>query len=146
MQKICFRCGDTWPHPDNWCPAINQQCKRCFKMNHFARVCRSGRRNPTNSQQQRIRNVESQSRTDQPSTESDFDSEPNIFAISHTYNTKSTKQKSKNKVKTNFHANVILGKSNVTFLIDSSSSSNIIVRNIRKNILRIIMPSSKLKI
>ena len=105
---------------------MNQQFKRCFKTNHFARVCRSGRRNPTNSQQQKIRNVESQSWTDQPSTESASDSEPNIFAVSHTYNTKSGRQKSKNKVKTNFHANVTLGKSNVTFLIDSGSSSNII--------------------
>ena len=126
VQKICFRCGDTWPHPDNSCPAMNQQCKRCFKMNHFARVCRSGGRNPTNSQQQKIRNVESQSRTDQPLTRPIKYDQPNIFAVSHTYNTNSAKQKSKNEIKTNFHANVTLGKSNVTFLIDSGSSSNII--------------------
>ena len=126
VPKMCFRCGDNWPHPNNLCPAMNQKCKRCLKMNHFARVCRSGRRNPTNSQQQGIHNINPQSQTDPPPTESDPDSEPNIFAVSHTYNTKSTKHQSKNTVKTNFHANVSLGKSNVTFLIDSGSSSNII--------------------
>ena len=74
-------------------------------------MCRSGRRNPTNSQQQKIRNVESQFRTIQLSTESDSDSRVKqlFFALSRTYNTKSTK-KSNNRVKRNFHANVSLGK------------------------------------
>ena len=42
VPKICFLCGDNWPHPNNFCPAMNQKCKRCLKMNHFARVGRSG--------------------------------------------------------------------------------------------------------
>ena len=39
MPRNCLRCGDNWHHPNNSCPAMNQQCKRCFKMNHFARAC-----------------------------------------------------------------------------------------------------------
>ena len=142
VAKVCFRCGDNWPHPNNSCPAMTQECKRCFKMNHFARVCRSGRKTQTNSQQQGIRNITSQSQTDQQSTESDSDSEPNIFAVSHTYDTKRAKHQSKHRVKTNFHVNVNLGKSIVTFLIDSGSSSNIIdestFKRVQKKNLNII--------
>ena len=37
----CRKCGLTWPHKDNPCPALGQMCRKCGKMNHFARVCRS---------------------------------------------------------------------------------------------------------
>ena len=40
-SKRCFRCGGTWPHTDEKCPAEGQQCNYCPKYNHFARVCNS---------------------------------------------------------------------------------------------------------
>ena len=38
IKKLsCFNCGGDYPHVQS-CPARNQQCKKCLKMNHFARV------------------------------------------------------------------------------------------------------------
>ena len=35
----CRKCGLTWPHKDNPCPAVDQICRKCGKSNHFDRVC-----------------------------------------------------------------------------------------------------------
>ena len=44
---LCGQCGRT--HRPKECPAYGQECTKCHKLHHFARVCRS-RRNPANSQ------------------------------------------------------------------------------------------------
>ena len=49
LKKKLLRCGLSWPHKDQPCPAEGQQCKNCKKYNHFVRVCWStGRKQPNN--------------------------------------------------------------------------------------------------
>ena len=38
-QGMCSRCG--WSHRPRQCPAFGQQCKKCGRRNHFAKVCRA---------------------------------------------------------------------------------------------------------
>ena len=42
VANLCRNCGGEWPHTNNSCPAKNKECRKCKKLNHFARVCRSG--------------------------------------------------------------------------------------------------------
>lgn len=133
-HKTCFRCGNPWPHQDNSCPAIDQQCKKCLKMNHFARVCKSNRDTRQLAKHSGIHNVIPDSQPDNPIPDSDSDSEPSVYTVSNTTTfgaeqpKTSSKPYSKNKKRnnTNFRANVSLGKSTVKFLIDCGSSENII--------------------
>ena len=38
--RECFNCGDSYPHPiGTTCRALGQECRKCHKLNHFARVC-----------------------------------------------------------------------------------------------------------
>ena len=39
MHKDCSRCG--YQHDKEKCPAQGKICKKCQKLNHFARVCQS---------------------------------------------------------------------------------------------------------
>ena len=39
-SKSCFRCGGKWPH-DGKCPAMGQKCRKCDKLNHFSKLCRT---------------------------------------------------------------------------------------------------------
>nr|XP_006822924.1 PREDICTED: uncharacterized protein K02A2.6-like [Saccoglossus kowalevskii] len=41
ISKSCFRCGGIYPHKDTPCPAYGKACKKCQKIGHFAKVCRS---------------------------------------------------------------------------------------------------------
>ena len=43
-QKTCGLCGYGYPHQGgrSKCPANGKTCKTCNKLNHFAKVCRSG--------------------------------------------------------------------------------------------------------
>jgi hypothetical protein len=40
-SKTCGDCGFSLPHRSTQCPAKGQTCRKCGKMNHFERVCRS---------------------------------------------------------------------------------------------------------
>ena len=42
VANMCRNCGGEWPHTNSPCPARNKECRKCKKLNHFARVCRSG--------------------------------------------------------------------------------------------------------
>ena len=44
-SRPCFNCGGSWPHPggQQQCPARDVTCKRCHKLNHFAKWCKSNR-------------------------------------------------------------------------------------------------------
>ena len=37
----CRKCGLVWPHKKGPCPAKGQTCRKCDKLNHFARMCLS---------------------------------------------------------------------------------------------------------
>lgn len=40
QQKLsCQKCG--YKHPPNKCPAEGETCNKCFKLNHFAKMCRT---------------------------------------------------------------------------------------------------------
>ncbi len=42
-KSTCRNCGGEWPHKNGQCPAKGKECRKCLKLNHFARVCRSAR-------------------------------------------------------------------------------------------------------
>ena len=39
-DKICYRCGDSYPHK-NKCPAMDKECTKCKKKGHFAKMCKT---------------------------------------------------------------------------------------------------------
>ena len=41
--KSCFNCGNAWPHTDRPCPAKDQECLKCKRIGHFAKLCPSER-------------------------------------------------------------------------------------------------------
>ncbi|CAB4031091.1 Retrovirus-related Pol poly from transposon [Paramuricea clavata] len=41
-MNICRNCGGEWTHTNSPCPAENKECRKRNKLNHFAKVCRSG--------------------------------------------------------------------------------------------------------
>ncbi len=40
-KRSCYRCGAKGFSQAHVCPALNQTCRNCGKINHFAKVCRS---------------------------------------------------------------------------------------------------------
>ncbi len=42
-ERVCIRCGGKYPHA-NECPAYREECHKCGKMGHYARLCKSGYR------------------------------------------------------------------------------------------------------
>ena len=49
-KSVCRNCGGNWPHNTNPCPARGKDCRKCGKLNHFAKCCRSS----SNKQPQKI--------------------------------------------------------------------------------------------
>ena len=49
----CRNCGKEWPHETNPCPARSEECRKCGKLNHFAKLCRSSKPDPEASRQNR---------------------------------------------------------------------------------------------
>ena len=41
-KTVCNNCGSQ--HPKKQCPAFGKQCRKCNKLNHFAKCCRSTKR------------------------------------------------------------------------------------------------------
>ena len=40
-NKECGNCGSK--HPEGCCPAFGRRCNNCKRLNHYTKVCRSGR-------------------------------------------------------------------------------------------------------
>ena len=40
-STTCHNCGGIWPHKTTACPARGKDCRKCGKLNHFAKYCRS---------------------------------------------------------------------------------------------------------
>ena len=72
-EQQCRNCGLAWPHRNSLCPARGQTCRKCDKLNHYARVCRSARVQVPNNRaqvnvrqhnymnsQENVQNIESQ--------------------------------------------------------------------------------------
>jgi hypothetical protein len=51
-ETVCGNCA--FSHPQGNCPARGQICRRCGKVGHFARACRSVRMNATNTTRPQI--------------------------------------------------------------------------------------------
>ena len=56
----CCNCGKSWPHVNAPCPARGKQCKNCNRPGHFAKVCRSTRRqsSPRRHARKHVRNID----------------------------------------------------------------------------------------
>ena len=84
-EQQCRNCGLAWPHRNSLCPARGQTCRKCDKLNHYARVCRSARVQVPNNRaqvnvrqhnymnsQENVQNIESQEpQASNPSSGSD---------------------------------------------------------------------------
>eukprot|EP00795_Rhopilema_esculentum_P014355 gene14355-5400_t len=44
--QTCFNCGFSWPHRTSPCPAKTQSCRKCGRVGHFAKVCKSRAKQP----------------------------------------------------------------------------------------------------
>ena len=67
-SRPCFNCGGSWPHPGGQlqCPARGVTRKRCHKLNHFAKWCKSDRNTrpkpvprPSQRREQRVNQLNS---------------------------------------------------------------------------------------
>ena len=72
-SRPCFNCGGSWPHPggQQQCPARGVTCKRCHKLNHFAKWCKSNRNTrprpvprPPQRREQRVNQLDSHGDSD----------------------------------------------------------------------------------
>ncbi len=104
--RECFRCGFSWPHKDQPCPAEGQQCNNCKKYNHFARVCRSTRRKPPSNEVHKIAQTSQQVESD--------DNDEYVYTLETPPD------------KAHFQKLLKIGNSEVTFQIDTGSTANII--------------------
>ena len=81
-SHACHNCGGVWPHKTTPCPARGKDCRKCGKLNHFAKYCRSTKTSTEsatvskpNQQRHAVHNVENL-----PS--SDTDDEEYLYTVS----------------------------------------------------------------
>ena len=121
VANMCRNCGGEWPHTNNPCPAKNKECRKCKKLNHFARVCRSGpKESPGQStaklSQSRGNNVRPVNTSDLKETSSESSDSEYCYAVN-------TKQ-SKSPI-----TKLTINNQKVTFTVDTGSTINIIDEN-----------------
>jgi hypothetical protein len=102
----CGRCGFDKNHQK--CPAMGQQCRRCQKMNHYAKVCRA---KPVN-------NVQLQRKEDTSSEDSD--SSLFVYAIESTIPSEDEQ----------FYETVDVENIKVKFQLDSGAKANVMSFNL----------------
>ena len=112
-RKTCNNCGGEWPHQNGMCPAKGQTCRKCHKLNHFARKCRSKEKHPTRTPQ--TTDVRPLDVTENNSSDSEME---NCYAIE----TKPKLSKPQINIRVNGHV--------INFLIDTGSSINVISKTI----------------
>ena len=93
----CRNCGQR--HAQRSCPAYGKKCKKCFKNNHFARMCRS--------QKDRVNTVEK---------EDTSEDDCNIETVSNVF--------TKNEI----HCSAQINKKRVNLKIDSGAKCNVMSR------------------
>ena len=121
VANMCRNCGGEWPHTNNPCPAKNKECRKCKKLNHFPRVCRSGpKESPGQStaklSQSRGDNVRPVNTSDLKETSSESSDSEYCYAVN-------TKQ-SKSPI-----TKLTINNQKVTFTVDTGSTINIIDEN-----------------
>ena len=117
-RKTCNNCGGEWPHQNGTCPAKGQTCRKCNKLNHFARKCRSTEKHPTRAPQ--TKDVRPLDVTENNSS----DSEMECYALE----TKPKLSKPQINIRVNGHV--------INFLIDTGSSINVISKTIYEQKLK----------
>ena len=115
----CKFCNRTHPRKKELCPAWQQKCNECGKLNHFAAVCKSQRA----SKQQQVRNVEEERRE-----ASDEDSDGYLFSVEtvSSLQAKSTGKK--------IYACMRLKELTVKFQLDCGATVNILPADIYQRI------------
>ena len=121
VANMCRNCGGEWPHTNNPCPAKNKECRKCKKLNHFARVCRSGivespGQSTAKQSQSRDNNIRPVNTSNLKETNSESSDSEYCYAV----NTKQSKSPI-TKLKVN--------NQKVTFTVDTGSTINIIDEN-----------------
>ena len=137
--NTCRNCGGEWPHTNSPCPAKNKACRKCNKLNHFAKVCRSGNLSQYSAKQQHqrrpsrnnIRPVHTPANDNQSSSESS-DSEGYCYAV------KTNPRKSPiTKLKIN--------NQKVQFTVDTGSTINLINEDTFKQLGNIPLQKTHIK-
>lgn len=113
-SNSCFRCG--YQHKNKVCPALNKQCAKCKKLNHFANVCRS--RNLPQSFEVENKIVQSESQ----------DTEETNWVLNEEISTISVDRIKANHWTVDLH----IGSSVVTCKIDTGADVNILSMKILK--------------
>ena len=123
MQKSCFKCGRSWPHRNDECPAKGKICTKCRKPNHFAKACKSININVVNYE------------------------DDNVFEYINSCDISSSKTSmpSTNVQLQKFIANINTDNVKVKFLIDTGSSANILCYKTLNGISKLNMNNYRLK-
>ena len=50
-QKLCNRCGREAHSKEEVCPAFKVQCRKCERIGHYARVCKSKKDDKSNKEE-----------------------------------------------------------------------------------------------
>ena len=137
--NTCRNCGGEWPHTNSCCPAKNKACRKCNKLNHFAKVCHSGNLSQYSAKQQHQRRpsrnniqlVNTPANDNQSSSESS-DSEGYCYAV------KTNPRKSPlTKLKIN--------NQKVQFTVDTGSTINLINKDTFKQLGNIPLQKTHIK-
>ena len=121
VANMCRNCGVEWPHTSNPCPAKNKECRKCKKLNHFARVCRSGpMESPGQSTAKLCQSRGNNIRPVKTSDLKEISSESSDSEYCYAVNTKQSKSPI-TKLTINYQK--------VTFTVDTDSTINIIDEN-----------------
>lgn len=105
--STCGNCGQKHQNNRRACPAFGSRCSNCSRLNHWARVCRSGRRKTTRKEVNLLEETETHSSDE---TESQFA----IHAL--------TQFQTKNEI----HSTVKIHGSEVLLKIDTGAKCNVI--------------------
>ena len=137
VANMCRNCGGEWPQTNNPCPAKNKECRKCKKLNHFARVCRSG---PMESPGQSTAKLsQSRGNTIRPVNTSDLketSSESSDSEYCYAVNTKQSKSPI---------TKLTINNQKVTFTVDTGSTINIIDENTFKTLGHINLKKTNIK-
>jgi hypothetical protein len=104
-QQKCYNCGGSFPHK-GVCPAKGKTCNKCKKSNHFAKVCRSGKK---------VHSLTTTTETTQHTYSSSEDEY--LFGLNEHNNTKQPK------------ATVCLKETQLEMVVDTGATVNIMDEN-----------------
>lgn len=141
IKKTCGFCGYEYPHTGN-CPAKGKVCRKCDKLNHFERCCRSRTNinhfNNTNQHQKftkqpqihQIQSFQSQSPSSSPSASSNMDQYQNNIEENSIESSNSSLYYNifafVNEIKQCPRINVVMCNTNINMGIDTQASINAI--------------------